>query len=73
VAVRGLRAGEFVPTPQPAGPAKGVVSLEAGKRPHRDEKDQQQLGFSKRKLTQNQKINCARVVDAKSRTCAGVP
>ena len=33
VAVRGLRAGEPVPTPQPAGPAKGVVSLEAGKRP----------------------------------------
>ena len=31
VAVRGLRAGEPVPTPQPAGPAKGVVSLEAGK------------------------------------------
>jgi hypothetical protein len=29
VAVRGLRAGESVPTPLPAGPAKGVVSLEA--------------------------------------------
>jgi hypothetical protein len=33
VAVRGLRAGKSVPTPQPAGPAKGIVSLEAGKRP----------------------------------------
>jgi hypothetical protein len=49
------------------------VSLEAGKRPHRCEKDQQQPVFSDRKPIQNQKINCARVVDAKSRTCAGVP
>src|ERR1039458_9483108 len=32
VAVRGLRAGELVPTPQPVGPSRGVVSLEAGKR-----------------------------------------
>jgi len=49
------------------------VSLEAGKWPHRDEKDQPQPVFSDRKPIQNQKINCARVVDAKSRTCAGVP
>jgi len=33
MAVRSLRAGEPVPTPQPAGPSKGVVSPEAGKRP----------------------------------------
>src|ERR1035437_3250286 len=33
VAVRGLRAAELLPTPQPAGPSGGVVSLEAGKRP----------------------------------------
>jgi hypothetical protein len=39
VAVRGLRAGQSIPTPQPAGPAKGVVSLEAEKRPPRDEND----------------------------------
>ena len=30
VAVRGFRAGQPVPTPQPAGHAKGVVSLDAG-------------------------------------------
>ena len=29
MAVRGLRTGQPVPTPQPAGPAKGVVSLDA--------------------------------------------
>src|ERR1035437_435582 len=28
-AVRGLRAGESLPTPQPAGPPTGVVSLQA--------------------------------------------
>jgi len=49
VAVRGLRAGKSVPTPQSAGPAKGVVSLEAGKRPHRGEKDQQQPVFFRQK------------------------
>ena len=31
MAMRGLRPGELVPTPQPAGPTRGVVSLEAGK------------------------------------------
>jgi hypothetical protein len=33
-AVRGLRAGEPLPTSQSAGPSKGVVSPEARKRPH---------------------------------------
>jgi len=41
--------------PQPAGPAKGVVSLEAEKRPHRDENDQQPPVLSDRKPIQNQK------------------
>ena len=36
--VRGLRAGESLPAPQPAGPAKGVVSLETGKRPQETKK-----------------------------------
>jgi hypothetical protein len=39
----------------------------------RDEKDKQQPAFSDRKLIQNQKIICGRVVATKSRTCAGVP
>jgi hypothetical protein len=38
VAMRGLRAGEPVPTSQPAGPSKGVVSPGAGKRPHETQK-----------------------------------
>ncbi len=33
VAVRGLRAGESIPAPQAAGPARGIASLRAEKRP----------------------------------------
>ena len=54
VAARGLRAGEPVPTTwQPPGPAKGVVSPEAEKRPHRDENVKQQHAHSDRKLPHN--------------------
>jgi hypothetical protein len=56
VAVRGLRAGELVPPPQPVGPAKGVVSLEAAKRPPKTNKYQQQPAFPDRQLFQNQEI-----------------
>src|ERR1017187_9838669 len=41
MAMRGLRPGELVPTPQPAGPARGVVSLEAVKWASRDQTSHQ--------------------------------
>src|ERR1035437_3980424 len=46
VALRGLRAGEPVPTPHPAGPSRGVVPLEAGKLPSEIKKTSQDAPIS---------------------------
>jgi hypothetical protein len=73
VAVRGLRAGESVPTPQPAGPAKGVVSLEAGKRPPEFKKTSRVPPFSFVNHTKTRKMIAGHFLATKSRTCAEVP
>ena len=73
VAVRGLRAGQPVPAPQPAGPARGVVSPEAGKRPQEAKHTTVNQPFATEKCFKNERFNCNCAVATKSRTCAEVP
>jgi hypothetical protein len=73
VAVRSLRAGELIPAPQTVGPAGGVVSLDAGKRPPETPKS------SPNNLHQGK--SCSKIASkppqrsgtTKSGTCAEVP
>jgi hypothetical protein len=73
VAMRGLRAGEPVSASQPAGSARGVVSLEAGKRACRDQTDKQRRAFFGHTRFKNEEIRREYFVVAKSGTYAEVP
>src|ERR1019366_2150299 len=73
MALRGLRASEPIPAPQPVGPSKGVVSPGARNTASRGQTDNQKPTFFRQKLIQNQEIIGSHAVTTKSRTCAEVP
>jgi hypothetical protein len=71
--VRELRPNQSLHAPQTAGPARGLVCLEAGKRPLQHPKSDPEPLTSVITGTRNLNPKSSFVTDAQLTTCAGPP